>query len=88
MTEYIDRNAAFREAVEKLYVHPHKGDVLELLEGMPAADVVEVVRCKECRHFQPRGGCGEPWCNGRRVTPEYFCSDGERKELRVSEKIE
>lgn len=59
-------------------------DVLEIIDAVPAADVVEVVRCRDCvcmdkRPPLPEGyreDCG--WCmlHGRVVLPEDYCSDG------------
>lgn len=44
-------------------------------------DVLPVVRCKDCANFRQnvRGGC---WCDvcGCVITPDDFCSFGERKE--------
>lgn len=61
-------------------------DVLGIIDEAPAADVVQVVRCKDCvcmgkRPPLPEGyreDCG--WCmlHGRVVLPEDFCSNGER----------
>lgn len=57
---------------------------LSTVEGMiaeqPSADVVEVVRCKDCRNFE-QGFIG--WCNEfeRSIYSDNFCSYGERKEL-------
>lgn len=61
-------------------------DVLDIIDAAPAADVVQVVRCKDCvcmgkRPPLPEGyreDCG--WCmlHGRVVLPEDFCSNGER----------
>ena len=57
--EYIDREAL----VQRLAVSPLlsqmrascylKEGVLDIIQKFPAADVVEVVRCKDCKHFQP-----------------------------------
>ena len=44
-----------------------------VLDGLPAADAVEVVRCGKCVHRSRR-----PNCAGRH--PDWFCADGERKE--------
>lgn len=61
-------------------------DVLDIIDEAPAADVTQVVRCKDCvcmgkRPPLPEGyreDCG--WCmlHGRVVLPEDFCSNGER----------
>ena len=64
----------------------------EEFNSLPAADVVEVVRCRECRHSSLPSGFtqryGEPgtlschfWpCNRRNVNGNDFCSYGQRKE--------
>ena len=57
--------------------------VKTLLLRQPAADVAEVVRCKDCAHLGAHisGGCYDckkymmPYCR-----PNNFCSHGERKE--------
>ena len=62
------------------------------IQNAPTADVVEVVRCKDCIHAQnmPLGLCylhTEPYDNAKGykgdavcVEPNDFCSYGERKE--------
>lgn len=59
-----------------------------LMNSLPAADVVEVVRCKDCRHYiQPWQDCEECRCsvfNGSYdrpfpTEPDDFCSYGERR---------
>lgn len=54
-----------------------------ILEAIPAADVVPVVRCRECRHRDPEDhkcDCGENERQGCpfRVHDDYFCAYGER----------
>lgn len=61
-------------------------DVLDIIDEAPAADVAQVVRCKDCVCMGKRpplpGGyredCG--WCmlHGHVALPEDFCSNGER----------
>ena len=51
----------------------------------PAADVVEVVRCKDCKHCDMVDE-NERWCLGwgspaRLVAPDSYCSHGMRKEV-------
>jgi hypothetical protein len=50
-------------------------DIYQQIANIPTADVVEVVRCKDCRNRYEKN-----WskCTGRR--PDDFCSDGKRKE--------
>ena len=59
-------------------------DCIDLLDSIPAADVVEVVRCKDCLYSTGRYGhmeCihGVSYRNTWNK-PDFFCSYGERKE--------
>lgn len=70
--------------------------IIDLLHHYPAADVVEVVRCKNCKHWhEDTGWCyhhshfvgdnGEfchPWesANWKMFDGDDYCSDEERKE--------
>lgn len=55
------------------------------IDGLPTADVVEVVRCKDCRYWQeyqeghyPNELC--PWDKNETTDEDDYCSYGERKE--------
>ena len=89
MTEYIERDAILREIErrEALMV----GDKLVSVDAMksfiknrPAADVVEVVRCKDCIRRYDTDEC--PMCfliEGKyyeHTNENGFCDRGERKE--------
>lgn len=50
MAEYIDREALKNDG--HLCYHDGKGTVYYEVDHAPAADVVEVVRCKDCKHFR------------------------------------
>ena len=107
VSKYIDVDVfikSFREALPglkaqvdpdltpKAYAYLRGGEaIIEDLTKFPAADVVEVVRCRECVHWKPTGskagnsfsdmeyigGCEfTKYC--RRESD--FCSYGERKE--------
>lgn len=84
MKEYIERTAV----LESLgYEENRRGDVLpgstfDLILKEPVADVVEVVRCKNCRFFSGRQEC---YCHAadENGTPIFvreddFCSYGAR----------
>ena len=49
------------------------------IREMPAADVVEVVRCKDCKHRTEYGNCGHPRQKGvlPSAYPFDFCNYGE-----------
>ena len=60
------------------------GKIIEHIEKTPAADVAEVVRCKDCvfgKHIEDSGNYKCTTFNGRFgvVKPEDFCSYGERR---------
>ena len=45
------------------------------IDAIPAADVVEVVRCKDCKYFSEFQHCGVlGFCE-----PNEYCSRGERR---------
>jgi len=73
MTEYIDRDAVLRDW--PLCDEP--ADAYHFIRGFPAADVVEVVRCKDCINHRQSGLC-EGWSRyGTINTPDdAFCSWG------------
>ena len=59
------------------------------IKNAPTIDVVEVVRCRECKHHyweqEPCHGktihyCNLPHMSGIEVFKEFFCYYGERKE--------
>ena len=58
---------------------------LREIETSPTVDAVEVVRCKDCVWYQPNWIMGQDVCgkimhNALRVSPNFFCQRGERKE--------
>lgn len=101
MAEYIEREAALESVREKLLITealppgiPKDASTFTLasmqhsLESIPAADVVPVVRCEECRHWHrclSDDGSVEyfnfSYCEkGHNGFPTFFCADGVRKD--------
>lgn len=89
MAEYIDREAA-RLAVEQQCVDGKMlgndesdstlidaYDVIDAIHDIPAADVVPVVRCRDCAHLF---GTLCTVCGLLPRQPDDFCSRGERKD--------
>lgn len=79
MTDYIELRAAI-EATKHAWA---KGlEPSQYIEALPAADVVPVVRCKDCKHLVSVNvnGKGIPTCrvSGMEVAPDEFCSRGEK----------
>ena len=54
---------------------------IEYIGYVPSADVVPVVRCKDCRYSMDDKIFGGMWCRGRKVTPDWFCADGAKMDL-------
>lgn len=91
MSRYIDADAF--DIVG--YIVPHGMDfnsfeagvnhVMNIIHNTPTADVVEVVRCKDCRYWQeyqeghyPNELC--PWDKNETTDEDDYCSYGERRE--------
>lgn len=62
-----------------------KDNIVQLMKDAPEADVVEVVRCKDCVHGHWNqdtlyGSCVD-FCdfNDLRIDKDHFCSYGERR---------
>lgn len=61
-------------------------DDMEIVQEQPAVDAVEVVRCRECKHYDTADFDGNILCGCTLhsamldITPDSFCSYGERKE--------
>ena len=88
MAEYIEREAAIDAVTEVYYNTPDVNLSVEKFEaainGILAADVAPVVRCKDCKQgevddpdfpdqYYCHAGCG--WNNG-----DFYCAYGEREE--------
>ena len=83
MAEYIERKAAidaFNHAVQDVGILD--ADDIETVFGMlSSADVVRVVRCKNCKHHAYDEIFSCYWCEYpgrvRDTTPDGFCEKGE-----------
>lgn len=86
MPEYIEREALIKESTFMFdYALGHcKCVLVEDILNIPTADVVEVVRCKDCRIGKgntPKMGAGWIYCNNNDQYHKetHFCSYGERR---------
>ena len=88
MSEYIERKAVINK-VNEIPAHFDNGDIrygielaIQTIKDTPTADVVEIVRCKDCRHYVAE------YCtrdiksrtNMFYMRADDFCSYGERKD--------
>lgn len=86
MADYISREAALQAAnewVSEACMAPvmRVSRLFDKLAKVPAADVAEVVRCKDCKHRTEYGNCGHPRRKGvlPSAYPYDFCSYGDRR---------
>lgn len=80
MKEYIDRNALLKDICGNDPSHM-EDYYFNAIANAPTADVVAVVRCKDCKHLMFSdcyGECSKAYLGI--VSPWDFCSRGERKE--------
>ena len=84
MSEYIEREALKRELApyEENDFSQQMDVILAIVDAQPTADVVEVVRCKECRYY-PDAKVNEKGflicpASGMEITETDYCSYGER----------
>ena len=55
-------------------------DVYGLIEILPSADAVKVVRCKDCVNCEYDSIFNQYWCGGSEVISDGFCNYGERED--------
>ena len=91
MAEYIDREEALKQAFV-LREDEECGCSVEVvlvnaIKKIPASDVVEVVKCKDCKFYNNHGmkdvvfdGDACHWNADEQPDPDDFCSAGERRE--------
>ena len=85
MAEYIDRET-YRNRLADLESwcqderKPGLKQALEMFDEAPAADVVEVVRCKDCKYSSGTKKCLNPDSFFAVPKDDDFCSYGERKD--------
>lgn len=83
MLEYIEREALLKKASEVSVGGLTIGFILSAILNAPAADVVEVVRCKDCKYWVEEKGfgmfCGHWGSTLAESQADDFCSYGEAK---------
>ena len=90
MSRYIDADALYKVVTERYsditagsYPYNYVAfDMANLVKKAPTADVVEVVRCKDCVFRLQDDVCGRYYCelDDSYVGETDYCSRGERRE--------
>lgn len=87
--EYIERETILNllkkygiKRGNKVYGIADIGDVIMAIENIPAADVVEVVRCKDCKYWEKQIDSIQGKCvlGGHYPTGRWYCANGDRRE--------
>lgn len=83
MARYIDADSLLKrmfpyDLVDKKQYALNAQAVYNVIESSSVADVVEVVRCKDCKHCE-RGICYYPIVRYVSHDKNHFCGYGERK---------
>ena len=91
----IDANAFLKDiltaGIGKTIIEYFESDIGYMIRKRPTVDAVEVVRCRDCKHWKPSGSkagnsfSDMEYIGGCEFTNYYrsesdFCSYGERKE--------
>ena len=88
MKEYIERAALKRELApyEENDFSQQINVILAIVDAQPTADVVEVVRCGECRHAEDSLVL---WCteHEQAVSRLDFCSHGARMDKEADHEV-
>ena len=83
MTDYISREAALT-ALQDSDLFNTTERQLRAIRELPAADVAEVVRCKDCKNLVNTTINATCFLicdiSAMEIAPEDFCSHGERRE--------
>lgn len=63
------------------YMKQYRESVLRIVDEQPTADVISVVRCKDCKHLNPMeiGGYRKCLRDNLWKDTDDFCSRGERR---------
>ena len=93
MADYIDRQGAIDRFENLSYDDWNQGasttwanafsECADMIRELPSADVVEVVRCADCKHSyeSPAGWiCSHGVCVDCVVRDDFYCAYGERKD--------
>lgn len=75
--EYIEREAAIR-ALQPTHAPAINEVLASVLRRVPAADVVEVVRCRDCVYWRGENDICKGICID--FSADGYCSEGKRKD--------
>lgn len=89
MDEYISKHDVLVALMDNDLDHiqaPNGKEAVQIFSELPPADVMKVVRCRDCAGCEYDTALDQYWCTrgrliiGRHVMPDDFCSYGKREE--------
>lgn len=89
MDEYISRDlvlADIEQTIEDSGCVNHEREIIDCVRYAKTADIVPVVRCKDCIHWGHDHDEGRwCWCSSLDIgtAPDFYCKDGERIDKEV-----
>ena len=88
--EYVDKKSLVRH-IEDSFSEISTPFVVREIKKFPSSDVVEVVRCKDCKHYGGDKGSFCRWYSGPNTLicthEDDFCSSGERTQQKECESM-
>lgn len=73
--KYIDANLLKAEFTGNFQETYPPAQIKALIDVAPAADVVPVVRCRDCKYYMTI----HCTCDGCCISDNWFCADGQRR---------
>lgn len=80
MPEYIEKEAIKAAVRKRLNNSLIISWLIRIINEIPAADVVPVVRCKDCKHYWKNKNTPGYLDKCVTVSDDDYCSSGERKD--------
>ena len=84
MARLIDADRALEIVRDQRIAHPNAYHLTNyatlILQEAPTVDAVEVVRCKDCKHYDEADSFNCKFAFMKLRMPDDFCSFGERKD--------
>jgi len=79
MNKYINADEIKQQMIKYGWKHPDS-TVHEFVDDLPSADVVEIVRCKDCKYFNKITSFCTRKTIPKQAVGNSFCPYGERRE--------
>lgn len=69
----------YEEDMENAFAHGYTDSESNFRKMIEGGELVEVVRCKDCKECEIEEVSNDYWCKGRKVWEDFYCACGERR---------